>query len=183
MEHEDEDVQNINYNQSHHSRFAKDYSQLSIIGHGHFGTVYKCRNNYDKQIYAIKCTKSKYRITNWKTEAVNEAQALAFLSAKGDSPYIVRYYTSWTEGNALYLAMELCDASVKRIIVFYSMNIPSRKRNKKITFASLNVRSSKYFKISQRVSNICTLSKSCIWTSNLRTFFTPRFQFIIWVLE
>ena len=30
------------------SRYYNEYTQLAVIGNGHFGTVYKCRNNIDK---------------------------------------------------------------------------------------------------------------------------------------
>jgi serine/threonine protein kinase len=35
-------------------RYKNDYEELEMIGEGGFGRVYRCRNNVDSNIYAIK---------------------------------------------------------------------------------------------------------------------------------
>ncbi len=43
------------------SRFDTDYEVLEVLGSGYFGTVYKCQKKLDGLIYAIKCTKNKFK--------------------------------------------------------------------------------------------------------------------------
>ncbi|CAD8138562.1 unnamed protein product [Paramecium pentaurelia] len=95
------------------SRYYNEYTQLAVIGNGNFGTVYKCRNNIDKQIYAIKCVKLQGCGKSYDAaESLNEAQALAYLTAKGRCKNIIRYYTAWNERCYYYLCMEYCDYNV-----------------------------------------------------------------------
>ena len=37
-----------------HDRFHSEYEDITLIGRGGFGTVYKARNKLDKTYYAIK---------------------------------------------------------------------------------------------------------------------------------
>jgi serine/threonine protein kinase len=67
--------------------------------------VFKCQNKLDGLIYAIKCTSIKLRGENNEGQALNEAQALASLSASDENPFIVRYYNAWIEDDKLYLAV------------------------------------------------------------------------------
>ncbi|CAD8100848.1 unnamed protein product [Paramecium sonneborni] len=92
------------------SRYQEEYIQVDILGSGYFGQVYKCKNRFTNQICVIKCTKIKQNKLNM--DMVNESQALAYLNAKGACKNLVRYFTSWQEGNMLYLLMEYCDYSV-----------------------------------------------------------------------
>ncbi|CAD8107376.1 unnamed protein product [Paramecium sonneborni] len=92
------------------SRYYEEYIQVDILGSGYFGQVYKCKNRFTNQICAIKCTKIKQNKLN--IDMVNESQALAYLNSKGACKNLVRYFTSWQEGNMLYLLMEYCDYSV-----------------------------------------------------------------------
>lgn len=89
------------------------YERLSLIGKGHFGAVYRCRNKFDKQEYAIKIGKRLIRENvDLDSFALNEVQALASMDAN-NSPYITRYYKAWIEEGKLYLVMELCENSLK----------------------------------------------------------------------
>ncbi|CAD8185737.1 unnamed protein product [Paramecium pentaurelia] len=92
------------------SRYQEEYIQVDILGSGYFGQVYKCKNRFTNQICAIKCTKINNNKLN--IDLANESQALAYLNAKGACKNLVRYFTSWQEGNMLYLLMEYCDYSV-----------------------------------------------------------------------
>jgi len=95
------------------SRFDTDYEVLEVLGSGYFGTVYKCQKKLDGLIYAIKCTKNKFKGQNNLNQALNEAQALASLCALDENPFIVRYYSAWIEDDRLYLAMEHCQSNLK----------------------------------------------------------------------
>ena len=43
---------------------------------------------------------------NNNSQALNEAHALASLSALDDNPFVVRYYNAWIEDDKLYLAVK-----------------------------------------------------------------------------
>ncbi len=91
------------------SQFDNNYEILNLLGKGKFGSVYKCRNKFDKLIYAIK-------ILEKKSQGKNEAQALASLNILYDSKHIVRYFSSWEENNKVYIAMECCSQNLQDLI-------------------------------------------------------------------
>lgn len=95
-------------------RYEHDFVQLSVLGSGEFGTVYKCINKIDGFYYAIK----QLRINNkgLKSEALQEAYILASSSMVDDNCYIIRYYSVWTEYSNLYICMELCECSLNKYI-------------------------------------------------------------------
>ena len=95
-------------------RYEHDYVQLSVIGNGEFGIVYKCINKIDGFYYAIK----QLRISNrsLKSEAVQEAYILASSSMIDDNAYVIRYYSVWTEHSSLFICMELCECSLSKYI-------------------------------------------------------------------
>ena len=86
-----------------YSRYASEFQELSALGRGGFGTVFKCTNALDGRLYAIK----KIRIMSelgfdgllslhFKEKlhrVLREVKILALL----DHPHIVRYYTAWLE--------------------------------------------------------------------------------------
>ncbi|KAL4460013.1 hypothetical protein ABPG74_003539 [Tetrahymena malaccensis] len=93
-------------------RFEQDYEVLQVLGSGFFGTVYKCQNKIDKNIYAVKVTKEQIRGENSQKQILKEAQALASLSACDEVEYIVCYHSAWIEDRQLHLAMEFCDSNL-----------------------------------------------------------------------
>ncbi|EAR91002.2 Serine/Threonine kinase domain protein (macronuclear) [Tetrahymena thermophila SB210] len=93
-------------------RFEQDYEVLQVLGSGFFGTVYKCQNRIDKNIYAVKVTKEQIRGENSQKQILKEAQALASLSACDEVEYIVCYHSAWIEDRQLHLAMEFCDSNL-----------------------------------------------------------------------
>lgn len=91
------------------SIFKKNYEVLDHLGTGNFGSVYMCRNKFDKLIYAVKVLKQS------KKKAMNEAQALASLNLMYESTYIVRYFTSWEERKNVYIVMEMCNKNLEQL--------------------------------------------------------------------
>ncbi|KAL4506462.1 hypothetical protein ABPG72_000033 [Tetrahymena utriculariae] len=103
-------------------RFEQDYEVLQVLGSGFFGTVYKCQNRIDKNIYAVKVTKEQIRGENSQKQILKEAQALASLSACDEVEYIVCYHSAWIEDRQLHLAMEFCDSNLANFPLPYPSN-------------------------------------------------------------
>ena len=73
-----------------------NYKIIDNIGNGSFGSVFKCVNNIDQQIYALKIIKlnhSKY------DTILREVRLMATF----DHPNIIKYYCSWIDYNNIDL--------------------------------------------------------------------------------
>jgi serine/threonine protein kinase len=83
-----------------YSRYASEFEEISPLGSGGFGSVFRVRNTLDGRNYAVK--KIHIRRTSKLSEAefsrrlnkiLREVKALALL----DHPNIVRYFNAWLE--------------------------------------------------------------------------------------
>ena len=89
-----------------YSRYKSEFEELSALGKGGFGTVFKCKNALDGREYAVKKVLIKSILDSngqhpekfsQKLERVlREVKILALL----DHRNIVRYYTAWLEVEA-----------------------------------------------------------------------------------
>ncbi|ORY73701.1 hypothetical protein BCR37DRAFT_390038 [Protomyces lactucae-debilis] len=77
----------------HHSRYTTDFDELTKLGQGGFGAVYKARNRLDGRLYAIK------KIANFRenNRLLREVSGLARLN----HAHIVRYFSAWIEQEAV----------------------------------------------------------------------------------
>ena len=69
------------------NRLYTDYTNLKVLGRGHFGSVYRATHLLDKIDYAIKVCRSRL-----------ELYAMASLAISSDAmllKHTVRYFTSW----------------------------------------------------------------------------------------
>ena len=85
-----------------YSRYRSEFKEISALGRGGFGTVFKCENALDSREYAIKKIWIKSQMLDGKVtkhffqklhRVLREVKILALL----DHPNIVRYYTAWLE--------------------------------------------------------------------------------------
>ena len=88
-----------------YSRYRSEFTELSPLGKGGFGTVFRCVNTLDSREYAIKkiWIKSQLRLDDFSQKlhrVLREVKILAVL----DHPNIVRYYTAWCVENSLMIA-------------------------------------------------------------------------------
>ncbi|CAG2163267.1 unnamed protein product [Oppiella nova] len=90
----------------------KAFDELSVIGSGGFGTVYRMRHKTDGQIYAVKKIAIKVFNGTETENALKEVQSLVKVS----SQYVVQYYYSWLETGFLFIQMELCSQSLRNIL-------------------------------------------------------------------
>lgn len=89
-----------------HSRYKTDFLEISRVGFGEFGDVFKVQNRLDGCVYAIKKTKNPIRGSRAELQAVREVCAHAVLD-KHDN--VVRYYSAWSEGDRMLIQSEFCD--------------------------------------------------------------------------
>ena len=82
-----------------------DFTFLERIGHGSFGTVFKVKRKADGGLYVVKQVKILTMSRKEQEAAINEVRILASLN----SPYVIRYYDSFIDGDSLNIVMELAE--------------------------------------------------------------------------
>ncbi|XP_027207500.2 wee1-like protein kinase 2 [Penaeus vannamei] len=88
------------------SRYNHEFLELSLIGQGEFGSVYKCRHRLDGCVYAIKKSLKPVAGSVNGRIALNEVYAHAVL---GRHPHVVRYYSAWAENDHMIIQNEYCN--------------------------------------------------------------------------
>eukprot|EP01052_Picozoa_sp_SAG31_P043788 SAG31_NODE_7412_length_1696_cov_1.253601_1_plen_200_part_00 len=83
----------------------KDFEFQEKIGSGAFGTVYRVRRKVDGNVYVIKKVKILTMSRKEQESAINEVRIMASL----DSPYVIKYYDSFIDGDSLNIVMELAE--------------------------------------------------------------------------
>ncbi|CAG2169491.1 unnamed protein product, partial [Oppiella nova] len=87
--------------------YVKTFDELSVIGQGGFGIVFRVKHAYDGQVYAVK--RIQYKET---VKVLREVENLV----KVKSEYVVQYYHSWRETRCLYIQMEFCSQNLTNIL-------------------------------------------------------------------
>ncbi|CAG2107377.1 unnamed protein product, partial [Medioppia subpectinata] len=95
------------YNSSD-GNFKIQFIEMSAIGSGGFGTVFKVKHRLDDKIYAVK----RVQFGEKKQKVLKEVKSLAKL----DSDFVVKYYNSWLESNHLFIQMEFCSQNLKSLL-------------------------------------------------------------------
>ncbi|CAG2166747.1 unnamed protein product [Oppiella nova] len=108
---DDKDVQQISCG-SHHSLALTSNGQLSVIGSGGFGTVFRVKHKFDGQVFAVKRIEFNDFDEKETKNVLKEVKNLK----KVKSEYVVKYYGSWREPKSLYIQMEFCSHSLKNIL-------------------------------------------------------------------
>lgn len=75
--------------------FRNNYNQLSLLGQGSFGTVYKVYHKLERKYYAMKKIFLTEDIISENINLFNETHLYCNLNHKN----IVKYYTSWISGD------------------------------------------------------------------------------------
>lgn len=55
-------------------KYSNDYEFLKEIGHGSFGSVYKCLHKIDNNFYAVKISKKQISGSGSRKELLNEVK-------------------------------------------------------------------------------------------------------------
>ncbi|XP_067859611.1 eukaryotic translation initiation factor 2-alpha kinase 1 isoform X2 [Heptranchias perlo] len=75
------------------SRYVNEFEEISRVGKGGYGNVYKVRNKLDRQFYAMKKILMK-KVTKYDCmKVLREVKVLAGLQ----HPHVVGYHTAWME--------------------------------------------------------------------------------------
>ncbi|CAG2110565.1 unnamed protein product, partial [Medioppia subpectinata] len=106
-----EDNSNINDNLND-SNFKTQFIEMSAIGSGGFGTVFKVKHRLDDKIYAVKRLQFGDFNEENKLKVLREVKSLAKL----DTDFVVKYYNSWLESNHLYIQMEFCAQNLRSLL-------------------------------------------------------------------
>ncbi|CAG2103437.1 unnamed protein product, partial [Medioppia subpectinata] len=104
--------QSENNDKSSDGNYKTQFIELSAIGSGGFGIVFKVKHRLDDKIYAVKKVQFGDFCEEKKQKVLKEVKSLAKL----DSEYVVKYYNSWLESNHLFIQMEFCSQSLQTII-------------------------------------------------------------------
>jgi wee1-like protein kinase len=93
-------------------RFRRDFRNLSTLGSGSYGRVYRCQHRLDGSLYAVKECGAAITTPGKLREQLTEPQAMR---AAGSHPCLVQYFGSWIENQRTYIQMELCGSSVAKL--------------------------------------------------------------------
>lgn len=85
----------------HTDRYERDFSEISMVGKGGFGKVYKVKHNLDNSFYAVKrIMVSHARMQNISKRGATEVECLleeVRSLARLEHVNIVRYHNAWLE--------------------------------------------------------------------------------------
>jgi membrane-associated tyrosine- and threonine-specific cdc2-inhibitory kinase len=94
--------------------FEQCFEQITKIGEGSFGEVFKALSKDDGQFYAIKKSKRFLRANGYRTERLEEVKRIEQFS---EHEHCVTLYKAWEQNDCLYMQMELCKGSLE----YYAM--------------------------------------------------------------
>ena len=80
----------------------KLFTILQKVGQGNYGSVYKVQNNKTGEILAAKICKIESNNTESFYKEIN-------MLKQCDSPYILKYYSSYIKNNTIWIVLEFCD--------------------------------------------------------------------------
>ncbi|CAG2100881.1 unnamed protein product [Medioppia subpectinata] len=94
------------------SVYINPFGKPKVIGRGGFGVVYKVKHKSGDEVYAIKTVTFPASSDAHKLRVLNEVKSLENVR----SEYVVQYYTSWIDSNRLYIQMEYCPQSLRKVL-------------------------------------------------------------------
>ncbi|CAG2110269.1 unnamed protein product [Medioppia subpectinata] len=92
--------------------YKTQFIEMSAIGSGGFGTVFKVKHRLDDKIYAVKRVLFGDFSKEKKQKILKEVKLLSEL----DSKFVVKYYNSWSEGKHMFIHMEYCSQTLGSVI-------------------------------------------------------------------
>lgn len=105
------------------SYYEQRFEQISRIGEGSFGEVFKVQSKDDGKYYAVKRTKQFLRSENYRAERLEEVRRYEQFS---NHEHCITLHNAWEEDERLFMQMELCRGSLEDYARDYA------KRNQRI---------------------------------------------------
>ncbi|CAG2106530.1 unnamed protein product [Medioppia subpectinata] len=102
----------FNNDQFNDGNYKIQFIEMSAIGSGGFGTVFKVKHRLDDKIYAVKRVQFGGFSEEKKQKVIKEVKSLA----KMESEFVIKYYNSWLESNHLYIQMQFCPQSLRSLL-------------------------------------------------------------------
>ncbi|XP_053671266.1 membrane-associated tyrosine- and threonine-specific cdc2-inhibitory kinase [Anopheles nili] len=87
------------------SYYEQCFEQLTKVGEGSFGEVFKVRSRIDGRLYAVKKSKTFFRSSHSRQVCFEEVRRYEQFS---DHENCVKLYQAWEQDDRLYMQMELC---------------------------------------------------------------------------
>lgn len=92
------------------SYFEQQFVQISRLGEGSFGEVFKVRSKDDGKYYAVKRSKQYLRSENYRAERLEEVRRYEQFS---NHENCITLHNAWEEDERLFMQMELCQGSLE----------------------------------------------------------------------
>lgn len=96
------------------SYFEQCFENISKIGEGSFGEVFKVRSREDGLLYAVKKSIHFFRSESYREERLMEVKRHEEFSGH---QHCVTLYMAWEEKDRLYIQMELCQCSLETYVI------------------------------------------------------------------
>jgi wee1-like protein kinase len=113
------------------SRYKSEFIELSRLGQGEFGAVYRVVNRFDGCVYAVKKTRRPIKGSQDENSAIKEVCAHAVL---GKHKNVVRYYSAWCENDRMLIQSEYCNGGSLSDV------ISNRREKGRVGFNSAEIR-------------------------------------------
>jgi len=86
----------------HTGRYRKQFEELELIGKGGFGSVFKCEDRLEEQIYAVKKVRLHLPLTDDLFLELKRHKIYREVKAMSGSSFVelkhtVRFFSSWLE--------------------------------------------------------------------------------------
>lgn len=92
------------------SYYEQCFDQITKVGEGSFGEVFKVKSKMDGCLYAVKKSKEFFRGENYRQERLEEVRRYEQFS---EHENCVKLYQAWEQEERLYMQMELCKGSLE----------------------------------------------------------------------
>ncbi|KAI8783447.1 Protein kinase membrane associated tyrosine threonine 1 [Biomphalaria glabrata] len=89
--------------------FEQMFEDVSPIGYGSFGEVFKCKSKEDGIYYAVKKSREPFK---GQSDRKRKMEEVAKHETLLPHPNCIRFYKAWEERGHLYIQTELCKTSV-----------------------------------------------------------------------
>ncbi|XP_055609501.1 membrane-associated tyrosine- and threonine-specific cdc2-inhibitory kinase-like [Uranotaenia lowii] len=92
------------------SYYEQCFEQLTKVGEGSFGEVFKVKSRLDGCLYAVKKSKEFFRGEHYRQERLEEVRRYEQFS---EHENCVKLYQAWEQEDRLFMQMELCKGSLE----------------------------------------------------------------------